>query len=150
MLGVINAIISGILAIVSIALLTFLILVLREIRKAFGKIQKIADEEIAPLMAQVKGLVEETRPKINCIAQKIESMTDEEIRPMVGNIKGITATVNENVAKVDGMVDTVGDMVSKTHEVVSMYQDKAVIPAIEVISIWDGIRKGVSVFFSKK
>jgi len=149
-LGIINAIISGILAIVSIALLIFLVLVLREIRKAFGKIQNLADAEIAPLIAQVKGLVEETRPKINCIAQKIESMTDEEIKPMAGNIKQITATVNENVAKVDGMMDTVGDMVSKTHEVVSMYQEKAVVPAIEVISIWDGIRKGVSVFFNKE
>ena len=150
MLDVINVVILGILAVVSVVLLIFLIPVLRELQKTIGKMRGMADEEIAPLIAQVRDLVEETRPKIDGITQRIEAMTDEEIRPMAGNVKEITDTINEEVAKVDGMVNTVGDMVSKTHEVVSMYQDKAVIPAIEMISIWNGIRKGVSVFFNKE
>lgn len=148
-LNVINVVILGILAVVSVVLLIFLIPVLRELQKTIGKMRGMADEEIAPLIAQIRELVEETRPKIDGIAQRIESMTDEEIKPMAGNIKEITDTVNKEVAKIDRMVDTVGDMVSKTHEVVSMYQDKAVIPAIEVISLWDGIKKGASVFFGK-
>jgi len=149
-LDVINVVILGILAVVSVVLLIFLIPVLRELQKTIGKMRGMADEEIAPLIAQVRELVADTRPRIDSIAQKIESMTDEEIKPMAGNVKEITATVNEEVAKIDGMVNTVGDMVSKTHEVVSMYQDKAVIPAIEVISLWDGIKKGFLVFFGKK
>ena len=47
-------------------------------------------------------------------------------------------------------MDTVSDMVSRTHEVVSLYQDKAVIPAIEMISLWDGIKKGASVLFGRE
>ena len=150
MLDVINVVILGILAVVSVVLLIFLIPVLRELQKTIGKIRGMADEEIAPLIAQVRDLVEETRPKIDGITQRIESMTDEELKPMAGNVKEITDTVNKEVAKIDGMVNTVGDMVSKTHEVVSMYQDKAVIPAIEVISLWDGIKTGASVLFGKK
>ena len=82
--------------------------------------------------------------------QKVESMTEDEIKPLTSNVKEITNTVNEEIAKVSGMVDTVGDMVSKTHEVVSLYQDKAVIPAIEAISAWDGIKKGISVFLGRE
>ena len=149
-LNVINVIILAILAVASAVLVIFLAPVLKELRKTTQRLRSMADEEIAPLIAQVRGLVEDTRPKIDSITQKIESMTDEEIRPLTGNVKEITATVNEEIAKVDGMVDTVGDMVSRTHEVVSMYQDKAVIPAIEIISIWDGIKKGVSVFFNMR
>ena len=149
MLDVINVVILGILAVVSVVLLIFLIPVLRELQKTIGKMRGMADEEIAPLIAQVRDLVEETRPKIDGITQRMESMTDEEIKPMAGNVREITDMVNKEVAKIDGMVNTIGDMVSRTHEVVSMYQDKAVVPAIEVISLWDGIKKGASVFFKK-
>ena len=82
MLNVINVVILGILAVVSVVLLIFLIPVLRELRKTIGKMRGMADEEIAPLIAQVRDLVEETRPKIDGITQRIESMTDEEIKPM--------------------------------------------------------------------
>jgi hypothetical protein len=35
-------------------------------------------------------------------------------------------------------------------EVVSLYQDKAFIPAIEAISIWDGIKTVISVFLGRE
>ena len=149
-LGIINIFFVGILAIASVVLVRKLLPVLGEVQKAIQKVQKLADEEIGPLIAQVRELVEETRPKIDSITQKIETMTDEEIKPLTSNVKEITGTVNEEVAKISGIVDTVSDMVSRTHEVVSMYQDKAVIPAIEVISLWDGIKKGASVLFGRE
>ena len=136
--------ISGSLALLAFVWLVIrLIPVLRELRGTAEKFQRMADEEISPLIAQVRELVEETRPKIDDITQKIASMTEDEIRPMTSNVKDITTTVN-------GIVGTVGDMVSRTHEVVSLYQNKAVIPAIEVISIWDGIRRGASVLFGRE
>ncbi|MFC1719365.1 DUF948 domain-containing protein [Candidatus Poribacteria bacterium] len=149
-LNVINVIILGILAVASAVLVIFLAPALKELRRTLGKIQGMADEEINPLITQVRELVAETRPKIDSITQKIESMTEDEIKPMTNNVKEITATVNEEIAKVNGIVDTVGDMVSRTHDVVSLYQDKAVIPAIEMISLWDGIKKGVSVFLGRE
>ena len=149
-LYVINVVILGILAVASAVLVIFLVPVLRELRRTLGKIQGMADEEINPLINQVRELVAETRPKIDSITQKIEAMTEDEIKPMTSNVKEITDTVNNEIAKVNGIIDTVGDMVSKTHEVVSMYQDKAVVPAIEFISLWDGIKKGVSVFLGRE
>lgn len=146
-LSVINVIILGILAVASAVLVIFLVPVLKELRRTLGKAQKTTDEEINPLLTQVRELVAEARPKIDSITQKIESLTEDEIKPLMGNVNEITATVNEEVSKVNGIIDTVDDMVSKTHEVVSLYQDKAIIPAIEVISLWDGIKKGISVLF---
>ncbi len=146
-LDYINVIILGILAVASVTLVIFLVPVLKELRKTLGKVQNLADEEINPLLTQVRELVAETRPKLDSLTQKIETLTEDEITPLVGNVNEITATVNEEVSKVNDIVDTVGDMVSKTHDVVSLYQDKAIIPAIEVISLWDGIKKGVSVLF---
>lgn len=155
-LSIINIFFVGILAIVAVTLVRKLLPVLGELQSTIEKIREMADGEIGPLIGQVRELVEETRPKIDSVTQKIEAMADEEIKPLANNMKEITATINEEVAKVNsivdnvgGMVDTVGDMVSKTHEVVSLYQDKAIIPAIEVISLWDGIKKGASVLFKR-
>ena len=56
-LNVINVILLGILAVASAVLVTFLVPVLRELRKTAGKIQNMADEEIKPLIGQVRELV---------------------------------------------------------------------------------------------
>jgi len=149
-LNIINVVILGIFAVASAVLTIFLVPVLREVRKTLAKVQEMAEAEINPLLAQVRELVAETRPKIDSITQKIDSMTENEIIPLTNNVKEITATVNKEVAKIDGIVDTVGEMVSKTHEIVSLYQDKAVIPAIEVVSLWDGVKKGAAALLKKK
>ena len=101
MLEVINVVILAILALASVVLAIFLAPVLRELRKTLGKVQKMADEEINPLMAQVRELVAETRPKIDSIVEKIESMADEEIKPMASNVNEITATVNSVIRECD-------------------------------------------------
>jgi uncharacterized protein YoxC len=149
-MDVFKIIFLGILAVAFAVLVGYLVPALLELRRTIRKIRSMADEEINPLIAQVRELVEETRPKIDSITQKIEAMADEEIKPLTSNVKEITGTVNEEVAKVSGIVDTVSDMVSRTQEVVSLYQDKAVIPAIEMISLWDGIKKGASVLFRRE
>jgi len=149
-MDVIKIILLGILAVAFAVLVGYLIPVLLELRRTIRKIRSTADEEINPLIAQVRELVEETRPKIDSITRKIEALADEDIKPLTSNVKEITGTVNEEVAKVNSIVDTVGDMVSRTHEVVSLYQDKAVIPAIEMISLWAGIKKGASVLFRRE
>ena len=94
-LNVINVIILGTLAVASAVLVVFLVPVLRELRKTIGKIRGMADEEINPLITQVRELIEETRPKIDSITQKIEAMADEEIKPLTSNVKEITGTVTE-------------------------------------------------------
>jgi uncharacterized protein YoxC len=149
-LNVINVVILGILAVASILIAIFLIPVLRELRKTIEKIQGTVDTKISPLIDRAQSLVEETRPKIDNIAQRIESVADEEIKPLASNMKDITEQFNQQVAKVNDIVDVVVDMVSRTHEVVSLYQDKAVIPAYEIISVWAGIKKGASVLFKRE
>lgn len=158
---VINLVILGVLAFASIILVIFVVPLLSGLRKTSKTIQDMADNDISPLIGQVKELIEEMRPKINSITQKIDSLTEDEIKPLTSNVKDITANVNkiaasanENMVKVDAMVDAVvdavDDVVSKTQEVASLYQNKAVIPVIEMISIWDGIKKGFSVFFNRE
>ena len=148
-LSIINIFFVGILAIAAVVLVRRIIPVIGELQKAVSKVHEMFDAELTSLLSQVRRLVEETRPKIDSITQKVESMADEEIIPLTSNIKEITATVNEEVTKVNGIVDTVSSMVTKTEKVVSLYQEKAVIPAIEMISLWDGIKKGASVLFKK-
>lgn len=149
-LDIINVVILGILAVASTVLVIFIVPVLKELKKTLGQVQGMAEKEINPLISQVRELVAEARPKIDSITGIVESIAEDEIKPITQNVNEITATVNKEVAKVDAIVETVGDMVSKTHEVVSMYQDKAVVPAIEVVSLWDGIKKGVNVFLKKE
>ena len=148
-MDVVKLVFLGILAVAFAVLVGYLVPVLLELRRTIKKIRGMADEDISPLISQVQELVAETRPKIDSITQKIEAMTEDEIKPLTSNVKEITSTVNEEVAKVNSIVDTVSDMVSKTHEVVSLYQNKAVIPAIEMVSLWDGIKKGASVLFGR-
>ena len=59
MLDIINVVLLGILAVVSVILVLFFVPVLRELRKTIGKVRGMADEEIAPLIAQVRDLVEQ-------------------------------------------------------------------------------------------
>ena len=149
-LYVINIVILGLLAVASIVLAIFLVPVLRELRRTVGRIDTMADEEISPLVAQVRELIKETGPKIDSIMQKVDSLTEEQIEPLANNVKEITGTVNTEIAKVNVIVDTVGDMVSRTHKVVSLYQDQASMPAIEIISLWHGIKQGATMLFRKK
>jgi predicted PurR-regulated permease PerM len=146
---VINLVMLGILAMASIILVLFIAPLISELRKTVKTVQTMADNGITPLIIQVKQLVEETRPKIDNITQKIDSLVEDEVKPLTDNLNEITTKINEDMAKVDLMVNTVNDMVSRTHEVVSLYQDKAVIPVIEAVSMWDGIKKGFSVFFKR-
>jgi len=174
LMDILKTIFLGVITISIAFLIVYFISLLLELRKTIETIRK----EAIPAVSQIRDAIIEIKPKVTDIVGKVNLIVHEDVKPIVDSMRDIAGkfnddmvkvnsmfddaretvsktkeivlvTVDENMSKVDNMVDAVNDMVSKTHEVVSIYQNEAVIPAIEVISLWSGITKGVSTFFKR-
>lgn len=83
---------------------------------------------------------------INGITTSIQQISESEIRPTTHNIQEITETVNENIAKIDELVDTVSDFSDATIKHVEYYRDQLSVPITDFISAWTALKRSWDVF----
>lgn len=83
---------------------------------------------------------------INGITASVQQMNESEIRATTHNIQEITGTVNQNIAKIDGLVDTVKDASQTTIRHAEYYRDRLAGSVTGVISAWSAIKAGWEVF----
>ena len=62
------------------------------------------------------------------------------------NIQEITESVNQNIAKIDGLVDTVKDASQTTIEHAEHYRDRLAGSVTDIISAWSAFKAGWEVF----
>ena len=80
------------------------------------------------------------------IAASIGQISESEIRPTMQNIQEITETVNENVAKIDKVVDSAKDFSQTTIKHAEYYRDQVSGPVINFISAWSAFKAGWQAF----
>ena len=100
------------------------------------------DRAIIALNRELPQLLEATKR----IAASIGQISESEIRPTMQNIQEITETVNQNVAKIDEVVDTVKDFSQTTIKQAEYYRDQVAGPVINFISAWSALKAGWKVF----
>ena len=96
------------------------------------------DRAIITLNRELPQLLEATKR----IAASIGQISESEIRPTMQNIQEITETVNQNVAKIDAVVDSTKDFSQTTIKQAEYYRDQVFGPVTNFISGWSALKAG--------
>jgi uncharacterized protein YoxC len=109
--------------------------------------------DISTLLTSIDGTVTELNQKlpqllenITSITASIEQISESEIQPTTHNIQQITETVNQNIAKIDELVNTVRDFSQTTIKHAEYYRDQLSSPVTDAISAWSALKASWEVF----
>ena len=109
--------------------------------------------DISTLITSLDGTVTELNQKlpqllenINGITASIQQLSESEIRSTTHNIQEITETMNQNIAKIDELVNSVADFSQTTIKHVEYYRDQLSVPVTDVISAWSALKRSWDVF----
>ena len=109
--------------------------------------------DVSTLLTSIDGTVTELNQKlpqllenINGITVSIQRISESEILPTTHNIQEITETVNQNIVKIDELVDTVRDFSDSTIKHAEYYRDQLSVPITDFISAWSALKKSWDVF----
>ena len=109
--------------------------------------------DISTLLTSVDATVTELNQRlpqllenINGITASIQRLSESEIRSTTHNIQEITETMNQNIAKIDELVNSVADFSQTTIKHVEYYRDQLSVPVSDVISAWSALKRSWDVF----
>jgi methyl-accepting chemotaxis protein len=119
-----------------------LAVIYRDVSNVAGSLLSSLDRTVTALNRELPQLLETTKR----IAASIRQISDSEIQPTIHNIQEITETVNQNIAKIDGLVDTVKDASQTTISHAEYYRDQLAGSVTRIISTWSAIKAGWEVF----
>ena len=110
-------------------------------------------KDVSTLLTSIDGTVTELNQRlpqllenINGITTSIQQISQSEIRATTHNIQEITETINQNIAKIDELVNTVTDFSQTTIKHVEYYRDQLSAPVTDVISAWSALKRSWDVF----
>ena len=105
--------------------------------------------DVSTLLTSLDGTVTELNQKlpellenINGITASMQQISESEIRQTTHNIQEITDTVNQNIAKIDELVNTVTDFSQTTVKHVEYYRDQLSVPVSDFVSAWSAVKVG--------
>ncbi len=105
--------------------------------------------DVSTLLTSLDGTVTELNQKlpallenINGIAASIQQISESEIRPTTHNVQEITNTVNQNIARIDELVDSISDFSQATIKHVEYYRDQLSVPVSDFVSAWSAVKVG--------
>ena len=109
--------------------------------------------DVSTLLTSIDGTVTELNQRlpqllenINGITASIQEISQSEIRATTHNIQEITETINQNIAKIDELVNAVTDFSQTTIKHVEYYRDQLSVPVTDVISAWSALKRSWDVF----
>ena len=109
--------------------------------------------DISTLLTSIDGTVTELNQRlpqllenINGITASIEQISQSEVRSTTQNIQEITETINQNIAKIDELVDSVTDFSQTTIKHAEYYRDQLSVPVTDIISAWSALKRSWDVF----
>ena len=105
--------------------------------------------DVSTLLTSLDGTVTELNQKlpellenINGITASMQQISESEIRQTTHNIQEITETINQNIAKIDALVNTVTDFSQTTVKHVEYYRDQLSVPVSDFVSAWSAVKVG--------
>ena len=134
-------------------LFLYLCAVLNSIRKNLSSIERLTSQEVGTLLKDVDQTVKALNSElpqllksINEIAVSLDEISKSELQPITHNIQEVTGVVNQNISKIDELVDVAADFSHQTIKRAELYRDQLSIPITDIISLWSGIKAGWEVF----
>ncbi len=109
--------------------------------------------DLSTLLTSLDGTVTELNQKlpqllenINGITASVQQLSESEIRATTHNIQEITETVNQNIAKIDELVNTVTDFSKTTIKHAEYYRDQLSVPVTDFLGAWSALKRTWDVF----
>ncbi|MYE91638.1 DUF948 domain-containing protein [Candidatus Poribacteria bacterium] len=109
--------------------------------------------DLSTLLTSLDGTVTELNQKlpqllenINGITASVQQLSESEIRATTHNIQEITETVNQNIAKIDELVNTVTDFSQTTIKHAEYYRDQLSVPVTDFLGAWSALKRTWDVF----
>ena len=114
----------------------------KDVTNVARSLLRSVDRTVTALNRELPQLLETTQR----ITASIRQISESEIQPTTHNIREITETVNQNVGKIDGLVDTVKDASQTTIKQAEYYRDRLAGSVTDIISAWSAFKAGWEVF----
>ena len=134
-------------------LFLYVCVVLNSIRKNLKSIERLTHQEVGTLLKDVDETVKTLNSElpqllksINGIAVSLDEISKSEIQPITHNIQEVTEAVNQNISKIDEVIDVATDFSHQTIQRAKYYSDQLSIPITDIVSLWTGIKTGWEVF----
>ena len=134
-------------------LFLYLCAVLNSIRKNLSSIERLTSQEVGTLLKDIDQMVKvlnselpQLLKNINEIAASLDEISKSELQPITHNIQEVTGVVNQNISKIDELVDVAADFSHQTIKRAELYRDQLSIPITDIISLWSGIKAGWEAF----
>ena len=108
----------------------------RDVSNVAGSLLRSVEKTVTALNQQLPQLLETTRR----ITASIQQISESEIRPTARNIQEITETVNQNVAKIDELVNTAKDFSETTIRHAEYYRDNLAGAITGIVSAWSALK----------
>ena len=109
--------------------------------------------DVSTLLTSLDGTVTELNQKlpallenVNGIAASMQQISESEIRQTTHNIQEITNTVNQNIARIDELVNSVSDFSQTTLKHVEYYREQLSAPLSDFVSAWSAVKTGWETF----
>ena len=150
----------GILLLALSVLVAYVCAVLGSIRNSLDSIrdtlkstESLVDKEVTAVIREVDQSFKEVNKElpqilknVNGITASLQEISEVEIQPTAHNIRQMTETVNQNLTKLDELINNMVDFSEQTVRRVEYYRDQLTVPITEIISVWEGFKRGCEVF----
>ena len=126
---------------------------IHSIDNTLKSVKDLVDKEVGTLLQDIDQTVKEVNDalpqlleNINGITASIQQISESEIQPTTHSIQEMTETINQNVAKIDELINLLTDFSQQTVKRAGYYRDQLSVPVTDIISLWSGIKAGWEVF----
>lgn len=110
-----------------------------EIKEIVGNLTKTSAEINVELRK-----VGEAVDNLSTLIKSVQELNDEHIKPMMDTVNQITSGVNRSVHKAEDIADETSRFAKKSLHIAAFYRDKLFVPAVEIVSLWSGIKTAVN------
>lgn len=110
-----------------------------ETKEIVGDLTKTATEVNVELRK-----VGEAIDNLNTLIKSVQELNDGHIKPMFDTVNQVASGVNRSVSMVEDIADETSRFAKKSLHIAAFYRDKLFIPAVEVVSLWSGIKTAIT------
>ena len=125
----------------------------KEVGALLKSVENRLENEVSALLKSVDGTVTELNRElpqllenVNGITASIQQISESEIQPTTHSIQEMIETINQNVTKVDELIDVITDFSQTTVRRGEYYRDQLSVPVTDIISAWSAMKVGWEVF----
>ena len=137
------------LAIALLGLAWFFVSLAFQLGKTLKSIESVVDGQVVPLLRELNQTTTDLNRdlpqligNLNQLMQTLQEVSTSEVQPTLHSVQEMTELMNQNVSKIDLLVNEIGEFSKNTVGRANYYRDQLAIPLTDLLSLWSGIKAG--------